>query len=87
MVEVEMKGLRIADWGFWIADCGLRILDLRNSDCLIIRTERACFAKLATQTKSDTTDPKSLRGIGPYDPSGFRLVERAYSSERPEAEI
>jgi hypothetical protein len=37
--------------------------------------------------QSDTTNPQSLRGVGPYDPSGFRLVERAYSSERPEAKI
>jgi hypothetical protein len=25
------------------------------------------------------------RGVGPYGPYGFRLVDRAYSSERPEA--
>jgi hypothetical protein len=31
--------------------------------------------------------PTSLRGVGPYVPSGFRLVARAYSSERPEAEF
>jgi putative mycofactocin binding protein MftB len=41
--------------------------------------------------RSDTTIQKSLRGVGPYGPSGFRLVEpatrRAYSSERPEAGI
>jgi putative mycofactocin binding protein MftB len=39
--------------------------------------------------RSDATNQKSLRGVGPYGPSGFRLVEpearRAYSSERPEA--
>jgi hypothetical protein len=29
----------------------------------------------------------SLRGVGPYGPYGFRLVDRAYSSERPEAAI
>ena len=29
--------------------------------------------------------PHSLRGVGPYGPYGFRLVDRAYSSERPEA--
>jgi putative mycofactocin binding protein MftB len=41
--------------------------------------------------RSDTTNQKSLRGVGPYGPSGFRLVEpatrRAYNSERPEAGI
>jgi hypothetical protein len=38
--------------------------------------------------QSDTTNPQSLRGVGPYAPYGFRLVEpRAYSSERPEAKI
>jgi hypothetical protein len=31
--------------------------------------------------------PPSLRGVGPYGPYGFRLVDRAYSSERPEAEF
>ena len=35
----------------------------------------------------DSFNPKSLWGPGPYGPSGFRLVDRAYSSERPEAEI
>jgi hypothetical protein len=29
----------------------------------------------------------SLRGVGPNGPYGFRLVDRAYSSERPEAEF
>ena len=29
--------------------------------------------------------PPSLRGVGLYGPYGFRLVDRAYSSERPEA--
>ena len=29
--------------------------------------------------------PTSLRGVGPHGPYGFRLVDRAYSSERPEA--
>jgi hypothetical protein len=37
--------------------------------------------------RSDSTNPKSLRGVGPYGPYGFLLVERAYSSERPEAAI
>ena len=32
-----------------------------------------------------TLIPPSLRGLGPYGPYGFRLVDRAYSSERPEA--
>ena len=31
--------------------------------------------------------PHSLRGVGPFGPYGFRLVDRAYSSERPEAAI
>jgi len=31
--------------------------------------------------------PHSLRGVSPYGPYGFRLVDRAYSSERPEAEF
>jgi hypothetical protein len=37
--------------------------------------------------RSDSTNPKSLRGVGPYGPYGFRLVKRAYNSERPEATI
>jgi hypothetical protein len=36
---------------------------------------------------SDSTNPKSLWSVGSYGPYGFRLVERAYSSERPEATI
>jgi hypothetical protein len=49
--------------------------------------EQAYSAEKATKAKSDATNPQSLRGVGPYGPSGFRLVERAYSSERPEAAI
>jgi hypothetical protein len=37
--------------------------------------------------QSDTINQQSLRGVGHYGPSGFRLVDRAYSSERPEAKI
>ena len=46
------------------------------------------------RTQSDSTNLKSLRGVCSHNPSGFRLAEpiarreaRAYSSERPEAEI
>jgi hypothetical protein len=58
-----------------ILDFRIWILELRNS----------VYFKLIE--RSDSTNPKSLRGVGPYDPYGFRLVERAYSSERPEAAI
>jgi hypothetical protein len=37
--------------------------------------------------RSNFINPKYLRGVGPYGPYGFRLVERAYRSERPEAAI
>ena len=54
--------------GFWIADCGLQIADLRYSArcellcrtvCFIKWIERACFAEKATEAVSDTTNPKS----------------------------
>jgi LuxR family maltose regulon positive regulatory protein len=38
-----------------------------------------------SQSSNALLIPPSLRGVGPNGPYGFRLVERAYSSERPEA--
>jgi hypothetical protein len=49
-------------------------LDLRNSINLINNDRAERFNK-------------SLWSVGPFGPSGFQLVDRAYSSERPEAEI
>ena len=48
----------------------------------------AAFRDIEHRTVPDATDdesPSSLRGVSPYGPYGFRLVDRAYSSERPEA--
>jgi hypothetical protein len=43
------------DFRIWNSDFGFKVFCLFNE-----WIERAYFAKLATQAKSDTTDPKSL---------------------------